>query len=136
MERAFGRVGLDWHDHVVRDESFVRPAAGSVADLVGDPSRAREFLGWTATTDFEQLVDTMVDADPQVHLASGPQVADGSDREDQRDDRGDDERPTSDTGAHGEQGRGEDQRDSPRHPSGRRPTSHARPRAALWRVRW
>ncbi len=63
VERAFGRVGLDWHDHVVRDESFVRPAAGSVADLVGDPSRAREFLGWTATTDFEQLVDTMVDAD-------------------------------------------------------------------------
>ena len=63
VERAFDRVGLDWREHVFLDESFLRPQAGTVADLVGDPSRAREELGWAPTTAFEQLVDIMVDAD-------------------------------------------------------------------------
>jgi GDPmannose 4,6-dehydratase len=60
-EIAFGHVGLDWSDHVVIDERFFRPA--EVELLVGDASRAREVLGWTATTPFLDLVTMMVEAD-------------------------------------------------------------------------
>lgn len=60
-ELAFGRVGLDYRDYVVQDERFMRPA--EVDLLVGDPSKAKEKLGWQPATSFEQLVGLMVDAD-------------------------------------------------------------------------
>ena len=58
---AFGRVGLNWEDHVVIDERFFRPA--EVELLVGDATRARKVLDWTAKTSFAELVHMMVDAD-------------------------------------------------------------------------
>jgi GDPmannose 4,6-dehydratase len=60
-ELAFARVGLNWEDHVVIDERFFRPA--EVELLVGDATRAREILDWTAKTSFAELVHMMVDAD-------------------------------------------------------------------------
>ena len=60
-ELAFSRVGLNWEDHVVIDERFFRPA--EVELLVGDATRAREVLDWTAKTSFADLVHMMVDAD-------------------------------------------------------------------------
>jgi GDPmannose 4,6-dehydratase len=61
VELAFGHVGLDYRQYVVQDERFMRPA--EVDLLVGDPSRAREKLGWEPIVTFEELVRTMVDAD-------------------------------------------------------------------------
>jgi GDPmannose 4,6-dehydratase len=61
VEVAFAHVGLDWHDHVVLDDRFVRPA--EVDLLIGDRSKAEAKLGWTPTVSFEQLVHMMVDAD-------------------------------------------------------------------------
>ena len=47
---------------VVRiDPRYFRPA--EVETLLGDPSKAREKLGWTPTTTLEELVAEMVDAD-------------------------------------------------------------------------
>ncbi len=60
-EAAFGHVGLDWRQHVVVDERFIRPAEVDV--LVGDASRAKAVLGWVPEVEFEGLVATMVDAD-------------------------------------------------------------------------
>ncbi len=60
-ELAFDYVGLDYRDHVVSDERFMRPA--EVDLLVGDSSHATETLGWQPKTSFEQLVRLMVDAD-------------------------------------------------------------------------
>lgn len=60
-EIAFGHVGLDYTDHVVIDERFYRPA--EVDLLVGDPSKAKQQLGWSREVSFEQLVTMMVDAD-------------------------------------------------------------------------
>jgi GDPmannose 4,6-dehydratase len=62
VERAFARVGLDWHDHVRVDESLQRGKA-ELFDLVGDPTKARERLGWEPEVAFEQLIDMLVDAD-------------------------------------------------------------------------
>jgi GDPmannose 4,6-dehydratase len=61
VEAAFGHVGLDWREHVVQDERFMRPA--EVDLLVGDPARARAELGWEPEVRFQQLVEMMVDAD-------------------------------------------------------------------------
>ncbi|MCU0620232.1 MAG: GDP-mannose 4,6-dehydratase, partial [Gemmatimonadales bacterium] len=61
VEVAFGHVGLDWRQHVVVDERFMRPA--EVDLLMADPSRAKAELGWTPATTFAQLVQMMVDAD-------------------------------------------------------------------------
>ena len=61
LELAFGHVGLDYQDHVVVDERFLRPA--DVDQLVGDASKAERVLGWEPTVGFEELVPMMVDAD-------------------------------------------------------------------------
>jgi GDPmannose 4,6-dehydratase len=58
---AFARVGLNWQDHVVTDPAFVRPA--EVDLLIGDPTKAKEKLGWTPKTSFKGLVELMVDSD-------------------------------------------------------------------------
>ena len=61
LDRAFGLVGLDWHDHVQHDPRYLRPS--EVELLIGDPSHARRKLGWTARTSFDDLVRIMVTAD-------------------------------------------------------------------------
>ena len=61
VELSFAAVGLDWEQHVVIDERFLRPA--EVDLLVGDPSRAEKILGWHRDVDFPALVQMMVEAD-------------------------------------------------------------------------
>ncbi len=60
-EVAFAAAGLNWEDHVVLDERFLRPA--EVDSLVGDATKARQVLDWKCETDFFQLVEMMVAAD-------------------------------------------------------------------------
>jgi GDPmannose 4,6-dehydratase len=61
VELSFSALGLDWEQHVVIDERFLRPA--EVDLLVGDPSRAEKILGWHREVDFPALVQMMVEAD-------------------------------------------------------------------------
>ena len=58
---AFESVGLDYHDHVVVDQEFYRPAEEH--PLVADPTRARKRLGWQTEMDFSSLVRLMVEVD-------------------------------------------------------------------------
>jgi GDPmannose 4,6-dehydratase len=77
VEEAFGYLDLDWHDYVVQDPRFYRPA--EVDLLVGDASRAGRILGWEPSVDFRQLVRLMVDADIEVlkeEYARFPEQAD------------------------------------------------------------
>ena len=67
-EVAFGAVGLDWHDHVVLDERFYRPA--EVDALVGDAAKAERVLGWRRKVDFKEMVETMVESDLAAVAAS------------------------------------------------------------------
>ncbi len=64
LEVAFGHVDLDWHDFVVQDPRYMRPA--EVDLLVGDASKAGRELGWEPTVTFEELVRIMVEADLQA----------------------------------------------------------------------
>ncbi len=61
VDTAFSSVGLNWQDHVVLDDAFLRPA--EVDLLVGDPSKAQRVLGWQRKVDFHELVDMMVASD-------------------------------------------------------------------------
>lgn len=78
IERAFGHVGrpIEWKGEavdevgidtttgktVVRiDPRYFRPA--EVEQLLGNPAKAREKLGWEPTVKFDQLVKIMVDGD-------------------------------------------------------------------------
>jgi GDPmannose 4,6-dehydratase len=66
---AFAHLGLDAREHIQVDPSLVR--APEPTPLVGDPSRARERLGWRPTLTFEQLIHRMVDADVRELQAVG-----------------------------------------------------------------
>ena len=61
VQKSFSRANLNWEDHVVIDQRFVRPA--EVDLLLGDPSKAKKKLGWELKVDFDGLVNMMVDAD-------------------------------------------------------------------------
>ena len=60
-EIAFARVGLAAEDYIRVDPELVR--APETTRQVGDPSRARDRLGWRPELSFEQLIHRMVDAD-------------------------------------------------------------------------
>jgi len=62
--RAFERLDLNYQEYVEIDPRYFRPA--EVELLLGDPSKAKEKLGWTPTVDIEVLADMMVDADYEL----------------------------------------------------------------------
>lgn len=62
LDVAFKHVGIDdWAPYVKQDQRFMRPA--EVDLLLGDPTKAKEKLGWTPEVSFEGLVQMMVDND-------------------------------------------------------------------------
>jgi len=61
VEFAFRHVDLDPDDFVRVDSSLIRPA--EVDLLLADATKASEGLGWRPRTNFEQLVQIMVEAD-------------------------------------------------------------------------
>ena len=58
---AFSHVGLEWEKHVEVDDKYARPT--EVDALIGDPSKAKAELGWSAKTKWDDLAKLMVDAD-------------------------------------------------------------------------
>jgi GDPmannose 4,6-dehydratase len=65
---AFGHVGLKTEDYVRVDPARLRPAEVDV--LLGDPSKAAEKFGWTASVTLAGLAAEMVDADIARHSAT------------------------------------------------------------------
>lgn len=64
-EEAFSHANLDWQKYVVEDSRYLRP--NEVNALVGDPTKAKRLLGWSAKTHWRELADLMVDADLAEH---------------------------------------------------------------------
>ncbi len=65
LDTAFGIVDLDWHDYVVVDPRFFRPAEANY--MCANITRAREVVGWEPETSFYELVEEMVVADMRLH---------------------------------------------------------------------
>ncbi len=66
LDRAFGYVGInDWSEYITQNPDFMRPA--EVPHLKGNPTKAKEKLGWTPKTSFDDLVNMMMKADLERH---------------------------------------------------------------------
>ncbi len=63
-KKAFSRVDLNYEDYVEVDPRYYRPA--EVEQLLGDPEKAKEKLGWVPKTSFDELVNMMVDYDLEL----------------------------------------------------------------------
>jgi GDPmannose 4,6-dehydratase len=62
LRNSFDCVGIDnWEDYVVQDPRYMRPA--EVHCLQGDPTKAKEVLGWEPTITFEEMISRMVEND-------------------------------------------------------------------------
>ncbi len=70
LDLAFGYVNLDWHKYVEFDERYLRPA--EVDLLIGDPTNAKQKLGWQPSVTFPELVALMVEADLQALGLTSP----------------------------------------------------------------
>ena len=64
LDLAAEIVGLDPEEIVETDSRYFRPT--EVDYLLGDPSKARETLGWSPTVSFQELVKMMVESDMQL----------------------------------------------------------------------
>lgn len=60
-EKTFAVLDMNYEDYVRIDPKYFRPT--EVDLLIGDPSKAKEKLGWTPRTSFDELVSIMVQAD-------------------------------------------------------------------------
>ena len=70
---AFDVAGLDWQRYVEVDPALLRPA--EVDLLVGDPTKARQLLGWKPAVAFPELVEMMVRCDLEMLSGRRPGVA-------------------------------------------------------------
>jgi GDPmannose 4,6-dehydratase len=61
LDISFNYVNLNWQDYVEFDPRYLRPT--EVDLLIGDPSKAKQKLGWEPSVTFEELVGLMVEAD-------------------------------------------------------------------------
>jgi GDPmannose 4,6-dehydratase len=64
LSASFSAVGLSWKDHVAQDPRYMRPT--EVQRLVGDSTKAKEVLGWEATTTLHDLATLMVRHDQEL----------------------------------------------------------------------
>ncbi len=69
LEIAFQELGLDWEKYVRFDERYLRPT--EVDSLIGDPSKARDRLGWKTEIDGRSLAKLMVNADVEILRHAG-----------------------------------------------------------------
>jgi len=61
LEIAFNYVDLDFEEFVQTSDKYLRP--NEVDYLLGDPNKAKKYLGWEPKTSFKDLVEMMVKSD-------------------------------------------------------------------------
>jgi GDPmannose 4,6-dehydratase len=60
-EAAFTALDLDYREYVVTEERYLRPT--EVDALIANPIKIQQKIGWTATTQWQELAVLMVSAD-------------------------------------------------------------------------
>ncbi|MDD3363443.1 MAG: GDP-mannose 4,6-dehydratase [Syntrophomonas sp.] len=64
LYEVFNQLELNWHDYVIIDSRYFRPA--EVDSLQGDASKARNKMGWNPRVTFKELVKMMLDHDMEM----------------------------------------------------------------------
>jgi GDPmannose 4,6-dehydratase len=59
VEYVFGKLNLDWKEHVKTDSKFLRPE--ELEDLKGDSVKLRSETGWSPKYTFETMLDEMIE---------------------------------------------------------------------------
>ena len=70
VEKTFNFLELNWEEYVETSEKYYRP--NEVDYLLGDPSKAKNDLGWSPKTNLDKLVEIMVESD--LNLANRDKV--------------------------------------------------------------
>jgi GDPmannose 4,6-dehydratase len=60
---TFACFDLDWREHVVRNDAFLRPS--DITYSSGDPGKAARLLGWKATKKMRDVIALLVEAERQ-----------------------------------------------------------------------
>lgn len=58
-DTVFGKLGMNYEDYIVQNPKYMRPE--ELKYLKGDPSKAREVLGWKPDYTFDTMIDEMID---------------------------------------------------------------------------
>ena len=58
---TFEKLGMDWNEFVKSDTTLFRPL--DITFSAGDPGKAKEILGWSASTLLPELVSRLVSAE-------------------------------------------------------------------------
>jgi GDPmannose 4,6-dehydratase len=58
---TFEQLGLDWKEHVVTDPTLFRPS--DIERSCGNPAKANEKLGWTASKKFREIISQLIQAE-------------------------------------------------------------------------
>jgi GDPmannose 4,6-dehydratase len=64
LDLVFSKLDLNWNDYVEIDPRYFRPA--EVELLLGDPTKAKQLLGWSPKTSLQELAEIMVDHDLEL----------------------------------------------------------------------
>ncbi len=64
LEKTFSMLELDYNDFVKFDEKYMRPSEVDV--LLGDPTKAKERLGWEPEVDLDGLIKMMLEHDLEL----------------------------------------------------------------------
>jgi GDPmannose 4,6-dehydratase len=64
---SFEKLGLNWKEHVVSDSSLFRPS--DIERSCGNPAKAKEKLGWSATKKFDQIIEELINAEQSADAA-------------------------------------------------------------------
>lgn len=59
VEYVFGKLDLDWGEHVKTDKRFLRPE--ELENLKGDSTKLRRETGWSPDYTFESMLDEMIE---------------------------------------------------------------------------
>jgi len=59
-EMVFKKLGLDYQDHVIQNEKYMRPE--ELSYLCGDSTKMRTMLKWKPEYNFEALIDDMLES--------------------------------------------------------------------------
>jgi GDPmannose 4,6-dehydratase len=64
---TFEQLGLDWKEHVVSDPTLFRPS--DIERSCGNPAKAKEKLGWTASKKFREIISQLIQAEQSADLS-------------------------------------------------------------------
>ena len=56
---VFGKLGMNYEEYIVQNPKYMRPE--ELKYLKGDPSKARDVLGWKPDYTFDSMMDEMIE---------------------------------------------------------------------------